>query len=156
MFLKNNLQKKLYLLIVFIAILLLTIPDAISQNTFENSNAYTDKDIELFIEANKKATKIQQNSQEKMIETIKKEGIEVEKFNQIMNSQQKNEEVNATQAEIAAFSKAMQSLQQIQKEVEQKIEKTLEEGIGAEKYKEMMLAYQQDTDFQQKVNSFMN
>lgn len=117
---------------------------------------YSDEDIEEFIEANKKVATIQQENQEAMVQAIEGADLDVDRFNEIMQAQQgQDAEADVSSEEMESFQSAAEEVMAIQNEMQQKIEKALEDDMGAEKYQQMMMAYQSDPAFQQKVNELL-
>lgn len=118
---------------------------------------FSDSELKQFIKANQGATAIQQESQGEMVATIEEEGLDVNTFNEILTSAQNPEqEVNASEDELNQFNKIAEKLQVIQKKTEEKIIKVIEkEGIDAEMYQEIMIAYQASPKVKEKVDKLL-
>lgn len=118
---------------------------------------FSDSELKQFIKANQGATAIQQQSQGEMVATIEEEGLDVNTFNEILTSAQNPEqEVNASEDELNQFNKIAEKLQVIQKKTEEKIIKVIEkEGIDAEMYQEIMIAYQASPKVKEKVDRLL-
>ncbi|MFW5773629.1 MAG: DUF4168 domain-containing protein, partial [Tangfeifania sp.] len=71
---------------------------------------------------------LNQQIQQEMVTAVQEEGIEVQRFNEIMNAQQDpNQEVDATEEELETFAAAGQAIEQIQQEAQQDMEKVITE-----------------------------
>lgn len=119
---------------------------------------FSDSELKQFADASTRLMTVQKSGEQKMMKILEEEKLGIDKFNEMAQAhqQQKLNEVNATPAEMAAFNKAAQRMMemqpQMQKEVEQAIQK---DGMTLEKYEQMMLAYQQDQALQEKINKMM-
>lgn len=117
----------------------------------------SDDEIQLFVEASKEVSKIQQENEADMINAIEEEDLNVEQFNEIMSAQQGQEVENEASAEdMAAFNNAAQKIMKIQEDMQVDIEQVLnDQGMDPERYQAIMMAYQQDPELQQKINTMM-
>lgn len=118
---------------------------------------FSKKELASFIEANKKVTKIQTKSQQKMIKAIKEEGLSVERFNKIITAQQDpKKEVDTSADEMSSVNNVAQVIIKERKVVEGEMVKSIEEeGLDMETYQQIMYAYQQSQKVQQEVNALM-
>ncbi len=117
----------------------------------------SDDELKLFVDASKEVSKIQQENEADMINAIEEEDLNVQQFNEIMSAQQGQEVENEASAEeMAAFNNAAQKIMKIQEDMQQDIEKVLnDQGMEPERYQAIMMAYQQDPELQQKINTMM-
>ncbi len=122
-----------------------------------SQESFSDEDIQAFIDVNEKVMEVQKAGEQQMMEAIEKEDIPVDRFNEIlMARQQPDQEVDATPEELAAFSKAAEKVMEVQKDLEAKAIKTIEDqGMKMEKYQQIMMAYQQSPEVQQQVQKLM-
>lgn len=118
---------------------------------------FSDEELTSFVNAHEKVIEIQQESQEKMITAIEEEGLSVEKFNNLIESQQDpNKEVDASAEELASFNNAAQQIMKERQETEAKVVSSIEdEGIDIGTYQEIMVAYQQSPKVQGRVNELL-
>ncbi|HLT79993.1 MAG TPA: DUF4168 domain-containing protein [Cyclobacteriaceae bacterium] len=121
---------------------------------------YSDAELESFVNANEKVASIQQETEEKIIGKIEENGLTVDRFNQILQSQQDpsmKESVQATAEELAAFNTVAQSIvdenQKVRKQIESSIQ---EEGLNLATYEEMMVAYQYSPKVQERVHKLLD
>ncbi|MDQ3190090.1 MAG: DUF4168 domain-containing protein [Bacteroidota bacterium] len=118
---------------------------------------YSDKTLSKFIEASKSIDQIQQQTEQEMIKVVEKENLNVERFNEIAQAQQNPEaELDVTEKELKSFETAVGQFQKIQEQMQSKMENAIKEkNIELDEYKEIMFAYQQNQEFQKKINSLL-
>jgi hypothetical protein len=118
---------------------------------------YSDEQLIAFVNIAQKIIPLQQESQEKMVGEIEEENLTVEQFNNIMNAFSAGENVNVPEQELESFNKALEGIQEIQIEYEEKIISTIsEEGMEPEKYSEIIGNYQRDPELQMRVNALFD
>lgn len=121
---------------------------------------YSDEELESFVNANEKVATIQQETEEKIIGEIQENGLTVDRFNEILQSQQDpslKDSVQATPEELAAFNSVAQSIVSENQKVRQKIETSIEEeGLNLATYEEMMVAYQYSPKVQKRVHKLLD
>ncbi len=118
---------------------------------------FSDEELEMFAEAAQEVQVIQQQNQQNMVEAIEGEGLTVEEFNQMFEAMQNPEaEMEATAEEEEAFDNAMQAINRVQEEGDREVQEAIEgAGLSYQEYEEIMMAYQQDPEIQQRVNELM-
>lgn len=148
---------KLSRLLLLMMIFSCTLSTAFAQQAQQVREDFTDDELEAFVDANEKVIEIQQESQEKIKEAIEEEGLTIEKFNEIVESQRNpNIEVNATQQELVSFNNAAQVIIKENQETQTEIISSIEdEGIDITTYQEIMIAYQQVPKVKEKVNKLL-
>jgi hypothetical protein len=117
----------------------------------------TDAEIEQFASAFQEIQELNQLLQAKMIDALEGAGMEVQRFNQLQQASQNPEaDVEASEEEMAQFgevSKEMQSMQmEAQSEMQSKIE---EQGLDVNRYQQIAMQLQNDTELQQKFQSHL-
>lgn len=118
----------------------------------------SDEKLDQFVVVLGEVNEIQQGMQEEMITVVEEQGLDVNKFNEIAQQQQNPnaDDSNITAEEKAAFEKAMEDVQQMQMEMQQRMEaKIVENDMDMNEFNQLMQAYQQDPEMQQKVNEKM-
>jgi len=119
---------------------------------------FSDNELEKFAEAAQEAQMVQQENQQEMMQAIEDEGITVQEFNQIFEATQ-NPEVDAdiTPEQEQAFNTAMQKINELQHEGDESIIEAIEDtGLTFEKYEQIMNAYRQDPEIQERVNQYLH
>jgi len=118
---------------------------------------FTDEELEKFVEAAQEVMTIQQQIQQEMMAGIESEGLTVDEFNQMFEAMQDPEiEVEATPEEQEAFDNAMEIVNEVQQSAEQEVGEAVEDaGLNFEKYDQIMMAYQQDPEIQERINELM-
>ena len=92
-----------------------------------------------------------------MIQAVEEEGIEVQRFNEIMNARQDpNQEVDASEDELKKFASANREIEDIQNRAQREMmEKIAESGLTVDRYQKIMVAVRNDPALQQKLQSSM-
>jgi hypothetical protein len=124
----------------------------------QQTQAFSDAELNQFVQASFKAAAVQQESEKAMLGVVEAETLSVEKFNEMTQAhqQQKLAELNATAEEKAAFNKAAQQIVEMQPKVEQELQQAIEkEGISIEKFEAISIAYQQNPAVQAKVQKIL-
>lgn len=113
----------------------------------------SDTEMEQFAGVFVELQSLNQQIQQKMVTAVQEEGIEVQRFNEIMNAQQDpNQEVDATEEELETFAAAGQAIQQIQQGAQQDMQKVITDSeLSLDRYQSIMAAVQTDADLQQKL-----
>jgi hypothetical protein len=119
---------------------------------------FSDKELRSFVKANEKVMAIQQESEQKMVNAIEGEGLTVERFHEILQSQRDPGSATAASAEeLSSFNNAAQVIIEESRKAEGKMETSIKDaGIDIETYKEIMLAYEQSPDVQSKINKLVS
>ena len=118
---------------------------------------FTDDELGKFVEAAQKVMAIQQQINHDVTEGIESEGLTVEQFQNMFNAMQDPQrELDATEEEQQAFDRAMQKVNDVQQEADTKVMQAVEDaGLSNQEYEEIMTAYQQDPEVQQRVNALL-
>jgi hypothetical protein len=128
------------------------------QNQQQTSNDFNDQELKQFANAAEKVIAIQQETEQKMVQVIEEENLEIDKFNSMLKAQQSPdaEQVDASEEEMQAFNNATQKLIQIQNEVQDDMIQAIEaEGLEPQKYQEIMLAYQSDPELKARIDALL-
>jgi hypothetical protein len=113
----------------------------------------TDTEMEQFAGVFVELQTMNQQIQQEMVTAVQEEGIEVQRFNEIMNAQQDpNQEVDATQDELENFAAAGQAIQQIQQSAQQDMQKVITDSeLSLNRYQAIMAAMRNNTGLQQRL-----
>jgi len=124
------------------------------QQQQEVTTDYSDDEIETFVEANLDITKVQQKAQQEAMGIVKSNGLEMDRFNEIVAIQQGQSDKEASAEEMKAFNAAAQKIMANNKKTQSKMMATLDNHeISQQKYQKIMMAYQQDEEFRKKVDT---
>lgn len=120
---------------------------------------FTQDQLRTFVEVSQEINGIQQEAQTEMVAMIEKEGLDVNKFNE-MAAAQRNPQAdtpnNFSNEEQMAFQNAMQNVQTMQVDLQNKMQQAIEvENMDMKEYQQIMQAYQQSPEIQQQVNEMM-
>jgi len=114
----------------------------------------SDKEVETFADAFVDAREVQANAQEKMVDVIEDEGLDVETYQKIAQAAQRGQakEADASDEEIEKFENASNKLREVQGEIEKKVKDAVEEnGMEMKRFQEISQAAQQDPELQQEI-----
>ncbi len=115
----------------------------------------SDEELQRFMTASQEVQAFSQQIQQQMIATVEKQGLDVQRFSEIRQSQQNpGNESNATAEEMQKFQTASQEVQKIQSQAQQQmVEKISEAGISEKRYQEISMMVQSNPELQQKFQS---
>jgi hypothetical protein len=123
----------------------------------QQAEEVTDREIGQFASSLQEVQQINQQAQEKMVKAIEDEGLEVQRFNEIQQSQQvPDQPSDATEKELKIYQSAVSKLQVIQNNAQQKMEeKITDEGLTVMRYQEIMGMIQSDAALQQRLQKHL-
>ncbi len=115
---------------------------------------YSAEEIDLFAEAVATALPVQQESEQKMIAEIEKQGMELDEFNQIAQQMQQGAQPEGLSDEkMETFQSISEEIQAINMETQKKVNEIITEvGISPAMYQEMISAYSTNAEIKQKVD----
>lgn len=115
---------------------------------------FSQKELQSFVKANEKIMLIQQESEQKMLKAIEDEGMTVDRFTEILESQKNPEkESNASEQELQSFNKVAQFIINESQKTQMQLMTTLEqEGMDVNTYQDILYAYQQSPNVQDKIH----
>jgi len=148
------LSKKLYsFILVFTMAASVAFAQVPQQMPQQQDIDVSDGEINQFASVFVELQSMNQGVQQKMMSAVEEEGIEVQRFNQIMQAQQDpNKEVEANEEELQNFAKASQAVEQIQAKVQKEMEKVITENdLTVQRYQQIMMAVRSDTELQQRL-----
>lgn len=150
------LLKKIYPIAVFILLSATTILAQQPQQPDQPAEV-SDAELKQFASAYTTVQSINQQLEQKMVSAIQKEGLDVQKFNEILNAQQDpDQEVDASEEELEKFAAAHKSIEQIQSQGQQDIQKVITDNkLTMPRYQEIMMAVQSDPELQEKLQELI-
>jgi hypothetical protein len=115
----------------------------------------SDEELSQFLSAIEHLQVINQSAQQEMIGAVQQGGMEVERFSEIMQSEQDpNQPANATTGEMEKYAEVSQSLQEIQIRAQQEMEEKISEtGLTIDRYQQIGSMVQSSPELQQKLQS---
>lgn len=122
------------------------------------NTSFSDQELETFVDVYVQVVEMQQEIEMSMMQAIEEENIALERFNEILQAQQNQqsaETLNASAEELAAFNNAAQKIMEVQKEAQVQMQGVIDGELGLDKYQQIVLAYQQSPDVQEKVNTIL-
>jgi len=132
--------------------------DTITPPSVGMRDDFSDDELKSFVKANEKVMGIQMEGEQKMIKAIEDEGLTLDRFNQILEEQRDPQRGTETSPEeLKSFNNAAQVILEENAKIEKQMTSSIEEeGIDIETYKQIMVAYQQNTNIQSRVNKMVN
>jgi hypothetical protein len=117
------------------------------------STEVSDTELKQFASAYTTIQSIQEQLQNKMAFAVQNEGLDVQKFNEILNAQQDpNKEADASEEELEKFDAANKSIEQIQSQAQTDMGKVITDNkLTVPRYQEIMSAVQSDPELQTKL-----
>ncbi|ASC72041.1 hypothetical protein XM38_029950 [Halomicronema hongdechloris C2206] len=122
--------------------------------TLDSQATLSEQQIEQFADAYKAIQTIQEDVQADMIQAVEAEGLTVEEFNTIAQSQQ-NPEIQAEvpPEQIERFSAATEQINAIRTNAREEMESAIQaEGLSVEEFEQILAMAQQDEALRQAIN----
>ncbi|PTB96532.1 hypothetical protein C9994_07015 [Marivirga lumbricoides] len=117
---------------------------------------YSDEAITKYVEVMEEVLPIQQKAEKNAIEIIEANDLTLDRFNQILAVQQNQSDAEVSSEELASFNTAAQEIMKKNASVQEQVLQILKnEGLSPEKYRNMLVAYERDEEFQKKVDAFV-
>lgn len=118
---------------------------------------YSQEELETFVEATQAVQTVQQGYQKKMMSSIKEEGLNPMEFQKMAQAQQQqSSEMEMTAEEKKAFEAAMQSVMEIQKNMNAEMQTTLaEHDMEMQEYQSMAMNIRQNPEMSKKVQQML-
>ena len=117
---------------------------------------FSDNELKNFAKLLVEVITIQQQTQREMIAIIQENGLTIGRFNQLLiQLQEKGEEgLEATEEEKKGFLVVADAIQGIQEQMMENLTKAVvAKGMTLERYESILLAYQTDSQLQEKVHA---
>ena len=116
-----------------------------------------DEELTKFANAYQGITVINQQAQQKMVKTVEDSGFDVKRFNEIHQaSLDPNKEIEVSSEEKARHKEVVSEIEGMQGEFQKDMENVIEEqGLSVERYEQLAMALQQDTELQQRLQKLM-
>lgn len=128
-------------------------PQQQQQQTVEVSDA----ELEKFVAALQEIQTVSQQAQQEMMQVVEKEGMELQRFNEIHQAAMNPEvEVETTTEEKATHEKIVGELESMQSGIQQRMEKLItDQGFTVERYEQIAMSLQSDPALQQRVQQMI-
>ena len=116
----------------------------------------SEDEIEQFAHAFREIQVIDQQVQQEMHDAVHEEGIDVERFNEYLFSQQDPmHELNASEEELEKFASAYEEIEEIQEEALKEIENIISNNnLTIERYQEIAMAIQTNPELLEKLQEY--
>lgn len=132
-------------------------PEMSGQGEPQEVGEVSDSELEQFLAIIQEIQSVNQSAQKEMVNSLKSQGMDVERYTEIHKAQQTDgQEVDATEEEMQKFREARKKVQQIQNDVQKEMEKKIEaEGMTQSRYEAISKAVQQDTVLMKRLQEKM-
>lgn len=96
-------------------------------------------------------------AQQEMVKTVEENGFEIDRFNELYQASQSPEkEADASTDEKEKFGVVMNKMQEMQSGFQKQMEDAItNEGISLDRYQEVAMALQTDTELQQRLQALL-
>lgn len=128
------------------------------QQAPEVKEDFSDETLEKFVDINMKLAPHQQKGEAEMVKAIEDQGMDAERFGEIMTARQMNDSTNAgaSEQELQQVDAAAQEIMGIQQQLQQQMTKVIvDEGMQIEEFQDIVLAYQYSPKVQQKIDGML-
>ncbi|UGU17787.1 DUF4168 domain-containing protein [Sinomicrobium kalidii] len=130
---------------------------AFAQTTTQKKVEVSDSELGKIATAFQGVQEINVQAQQKMMETVKDNGFEIDRFNELFKasqSQEKNLEASAEEKE--KFGVVMSKMQEMQSGFQKEMEEVItKEGISLDRYQEVAVALQTDAELQKRLQALL-
>lgn len=114
-------------------------------------------ELTQFAEVFQKMRMLNQEAQKEMVEVIKDEGFELQRFNEIHQaSMDPNKEVELSDAEDAKYKAAVKELESMQPEFQKEMQSLIADSdLSMERYQQIAMALRADTELQKRLQEVL-
>lgn len=142
-----------------IAAVLFSIPSVFAQGTQQMPQQgqqevdidVSDKEMERFVKVSDELQVVQQDAQEKMMNAIEENGLDVQRYSEIEQANRSGQEVDMTDKEKAAYDKTSEVVQAEQMKIQEEAQKLLEKhDFKEQRYMKISQALRSDQELMQK------
>ncbi len=130
--------------------------DTVAQQQVNDN--FSDEDYQKFVAINQSMVPMQAEVEAKMVGILEEKGMEVPRFQELMQAQRQGNIMDATDDpdEITIFNQAGQEIMKIQQESQQQLQDHItDSGMEIQKFQEMSIAYNQSPKVKKKIDEMM-
>lgn len=123
----------------------------------QEAQQVSDEEMKQFASSIQQVEIVNQEAQIEMGEAVQKEGLEVQRYNEMQQAaQDPNQEIDATEEELQKYETATQELAEIHTRSQQKMQdKIIEEGLTVNRYQEIASIIRDDPELQEKLREYL-
>ncbi|MBN1769175.1 MAG: DUF4168 domain-containing protein [Prolixibacteraceae bacterium] len=138
---------------ILLSVIILSTATAFAQQ----SNNVNQNELKNFASAYLKVQELSQESQNDMVDVVQDEGMEVQRYNAIMQSMQdSSKEITIRDEEINAVETINKQLQKIEEATNEKMQKSIKDNdLSVNRYQEIMASVQNDPELQEKLQEYL-
>lgn len=118
----------------------------------------SDAELAKFAKAYQGMRMVNQQAQQKMLQTVEESGFEVKRFNEIHQAKMTGkDDVELTAEEKENYKKVLGEIQAMQPEFQKKMEEVITSaGLTMDRYEQLAMALQNDPQLQQRLKDIMS
>ncbi|MDA3879767.1 MAG: DUF4168 domain-containing protein [Prolixibacteraceae bacterium] len=139
---------------VLLSVILFSTATAFAQ---QNSTDVNDSELKKFATVYKKVQEVSRESQNKMVEIVQNEGIEVQRYNIIMRTQEDpSQKITVSEDELKIVKTINSKLKKIEENTNKKLQETIKENkLTVNRYQEILASIQSNPDLQTKLQEYL-
>lgn len=123
----------------------------------EAQKEVSDQELKQFAEAFQKVQVVNEDIQQDMMKTIQDNGLDVQRYNEIQQTQQQpSQETKASSEDLKKFETISVEIDQMRVQAQQKMQNKIEEtGLTIPRYQEIAAVVQNSPDLQKKMQEYL-
>ncbi len=126
-------------------------------NQQQEKTKVSDEELKQFATVYPKVQEESQKAQQKMVGVIEKDGMKLERFNEIQTATMQNQKTDATEDEMKTYKKITGELDKLQPEIQKKMQSLItSSGLSVERFQAIAVAIQSDQNLQSRFQEMMN
>lgn len=130
------------------------LPD-VNQNTA--ATEISDEELKEFAAVYPKVQTESQKAQKQMVAIIEKDGMNLERFNEIQTAKLQNQKADASEEEMKKFKKITDELDAMQPQIQENIESIItSSGLSVQRFQTIAAAIQSDPDLMSRFQQMLN
>ncbi|MFO7844332.1 MAG: DUF4168 domain-containing protein [Bacteroidales bacterium] len=117
----------------------------------------SDKELKTFASVFQQVQALDQKAQQDMVKAVQDEGLSVERFNEILQSEEDpSQDAKPTEEEKQQYENANKQIAGIQQKAQESMQKKIQdEGLSIQRYQEIAFAVQNSPELQEKLQQHM-
>ncbi len=117
---------------------------------------YSEEELEKFVEARREIFKVQEETEREAINVIEENNLELRRFNEIYLIEKHDLDMEVSPEEWEAYKKSLKEVKDINDSAQVEFAKIiLNHDLTANKFKNIMLAYERVTDFRVQIDEII-
>lgn len=128
----------------------------INLNNDKAATKVSDAELNKFATAYKKVQDQGQKEQEKMVAVIQKDGMKLDRFNEIQTAKMQNKKIDVSKEENKAFDKIKGELDEMQPDIQRDMQSAIvASGFSVDRFQAIVSALQTDPNLQSRLQKLL-